>query len=123
MAQHAEARSPAYTALEAITRRLAAGQARKPGAIQFRLTGEESGELAVEVDSRRQVKLIEGASERQPQSLVTGDGKRIRMVLEGKQDAASAFLAGGIQFRGDIRYLERLLQELELVKPRRGREG
>lgn len=111
-----ESQSAAWKALETVAKRFASLEARKPGAIQFRLTGGESGEFALEVDDRRQVKQTAGKSRQKPRIQVTGDGKQVRMVLEGKREATKAFLAGGIQVRGDIRYLERVLLELKLLK-------
>lgn len=116
MAKKTGAQSAAFKALEAITKRFASVETREPGAIQFQLTGDEGGDFALEVDNRRQVKQTAGNSQQKRKILVTGDGDKVRMVLEGKRDPAKAFLAGGIQVRGDIRYLERVLQELKLLK-------
>jgi len=117
MTSKMKTQSAAWKALEAITKRFASLEGRKPGAIQFQLTGGESAEFALEVDERRQVKQIAGKSRLKPSILISGDEKQIRMVLEGKREATRAFLGGGIQVRGDIRYLERVLQELKLLKP------
>ena len=119
MADEPATESPAFIALDAMRRKLAAVEGRKQGVFQFELTGNEVGDFALEVDDRREVKLITGKSERTPRNLVTGDGRKIRRVLEGELDAATAFLSGGIQFRGDVRYLEHLLRELKLQKPRK----
>lgn len=118
MAKAPDGESRVFNALEGMRQKLAAVEARKPGAFQFQLTGEEAGEFAIEVDGQREVKLVTGKSERTPRNLVAGDGRKIRMVLEGEQDAATAFISGGIQFRGDVRYLERLLKDLKLLKRR-----
>jgi hypothetical protein len=109
-------RSPCWKALEAVATRFASMEARKTGAIQFQLTGQEGGQFALEVDQQRRVKQIAGMSPLKQKILVTGNGKQVRMVLEGKRSAAKAFLAGGVQVRGDIRYLESVLRELKLLK-------
>lgn len=119
MAQEPEAGTPAFVALDAIRQKLAAVDGRKQGAFQFELTGGESGDFALEVNDRREVELVTGKSDRTPRNLVSGDGRKIRRLLEGDLDAGAAFLSGGIQFRGDVRYLEHLLRELKLQKPRR----
>ena len=116
MAENTGTQSAAFKALEVLTKRFPSVEVLKPGVIQFQLTGDEGGNFALEVDSSRRVKQIEGNSQQKPRILLTGDGRQVRMVLEGKRDAAKAFLAGGIQVRGDIHYLERLLQEVKLLK-------
>jgi hypothetical protein len=110
-----------FLALQSFRDRLAGAQARRPGVFQFELTGAEPGSHALEVDEHRNVTLVAGTSERRPRSLVSGDGRKIRMVLEGSLDAGEAFLSGGIQFRGDVHHLEDLLRELRLsgARPRR----
>lgn len=47
---------------------------------------------------------------------ITASEEKIRQVLEGKLDAARAFVSGGIQVRGDLAKLEDLLTKLELLK-------
>ena len=120
MAHDTDAETPTFVALDGFRKKLAAVDRRKPGAFQFELTGEESGDFAVEVDEDREVKLRTGRSDRTPRNLVRGDGRTIRRILDGELDAGTAFLRGGIQFRGDVRYLEHLLRELKLQKPRGG---
>lgn len=121
MAQEPVAGSPVFNALEAIRQQLAAVDGRKQGTFQFELTGDEGGDFVLEVNERREVRILPGKSEHMPRNLVSGDGRKIRRVLEGELDAGEAFLSGGIQFRGDVRYLEHLLRELKLQKPRRRR--
>lgn len=116
MANKTDAPSAAYKALEAIAERLSASEARRPGAFQFQTTGAEAEDFAIEIDDARKVKPKPGRSDRMPRNLVTGDGKQLRMILEGKRDARVAFLAGAVQFRGDVRYLERVLDALEMMK-------
>lgn len=118
MAKEAAPQSAGFKALEAIAARFAALEVRRPGTFQFQLTGDEGEDFALEVDSGLKVKSTAGRSQRMPRNLVTGDGKQVRMILEGKRDASVAFLAGAVQFRGDIRYLERVLHELKLLKSR-----
>jgi hypothetical protein len=116
MNAQAVTKSPAWKTLKDFSTRLASLEARKPGAIQFHLSGTESGEFALEVDQQRRVTQIAGRSRLTPLIRITGDGKQVRMVLESKRSAAKAFLAGGVQVRGDIRYLENVLRELKLLK-------
>jgi hypothetical protein len=121
MAQTANGRSAGFDALEKLAAKLAQSDVRRPGSFQFKLSGDEAEEFALDVDKDRRVAATPGAGRERPVNLVTGDGKQVRMILEGKRDAGIAFLAGAVQFRGDIRYLERVLHALKLAAPRGGR--
>ncbi len=98
-------------------KKLARTKARSPGAIQFELSGRQGGAFEINVDRRLRVTCRKGPSRRKPRIRIVGSDKNVRMVLEGKRDARKAFFAGGLQVRGDIRYLERLLEDLKLMKP------
>lgn len=117
MAKRLAKGSATEKAVAKIAKKLGGMAARKAGAIQFELSGGQGGDFLIDVDSRLRVKHRKGRAQDKPRIRVTGRGKDVRMVLEGKRDPRKAFLAGSVQVRGDIRYLERLLEDMKLMKP------
>ena len=109
--------SAAIDALRAVALQVQKSKARKVGVVRFELTGRESGDLSLRVDSKRRVTAKEGKPSGKPKIHIRGDGQQIRMVMEGKRDARKAFLAGKLRVRGDTRYLEALLVEIGLMTP------
>lgn len=46
---------------------------------------------------------------------ISGPSAVLAAIMAGKQEASSAFIAGGLQVSGDLGYLESLLKELGLL--------
>jgi putative sterol carrier protein len=43
---------------------------------------------------------------------VSGSSTVLKAIIDGKNEASSAILAGGIEVQGDLPYLEALLKEI-----------
>jgi hypothetical protein len=94
------------------------------GRVQIRLT--DSGEACCLEQKGGRLSMARmgdtgpGATERgeieRPLVEVTGPARVIQSILDGKKDAAAAFAAGGLMVRGDLVYLEALLNDYGLLK-------
>lgn len=87
----------------------------RTGSIAFRLTGDEAGEYYID-NSPQGVRLLKSAPQSLPLIEVIGDARRIKTILEGKKNARTEFLAGGIRVRGDLRYLSDVALELGILE-------
>lgn len=90
-------------------------KALRKGTIVLRLTGAGGGEYCIDY-SAKGASLAKGMPRSTPLIEVMGDARRIRAILQGKKDARTQFLAGGIRVRGDLRYLSDLALELGIIK-------
>ncbi|GAA4063821.1 SCP2 sterol-binding domain-containing protein [Actinomadura miaoliensis] len=71
----------------------------------------QRGEAAV---SRSEAGAVR--SDEPPVVEVMGDAETVRAILDGEIDARERFLQGGLQVRGDLRYLSDVALELGLLK-------
>lgn len=100
--------------LEAFGQKLTQARNRRDGSIVLHLTGEEAGDWCLDC-SGAAMRLVQGSMGSTPLVEVTGNAKRIMAILEGRKEARTAFIAGGIRVRGDIPYLEAVGRELGLI--------
>ncbi len=101
-------------ALGALAKRLSRAKALRKGSVMLRLTGAGGGEYCLDCSSEG-ARLSKGIPRSAPLIEVMGDTRRIQEILEGKKDARTQFLAGGIRVRGDLRYFSNLALELGII--------
>jgi SCP-2 sterol transfer family len=101
--------------LTALSQKLSDSAPKKRGSILLSLT--DSGEEYVLEGAHREAVVKRGAdsAEAPPLIRITGPSNVLRAVMDGKKEASSAFIAGGIQVSGDLEYLEALLKDLGLL--------
>ena len=63
----------------------------------------------------REARMARAAPTTAPLLEVSVSSTVLKEIMDGRKEASSAFLAGGIQVRGDVPYLEALLKELGLL--------
>ena len=101
--------------LTALANRLSGETSAKRGAILLRCT-DSGEEYSVEGSGKRaQVTGGAGVSGAPVLVRIAGPSAVLAAVMAGKQEASSAFIAGGLQVSGDLPYLESLLKELGLL--------
>ena len=111
--------NPAELAVANAARALGNTKSRTPGDIGLDLTGRDGGTFVISVDSRLCAKHRQGPIPAKVRLRVSGAARMIRMILEGQREPHKAFLTGRLRVQGDIKYLERLLQEIQFsVEPR-----
>jgi hypothetical protein len=110
-----EGMSAAKVTLDVLANRLGNIKALRQGAILLRMTGPGGGDFHLDcaADGAR---LFEGMPS--PETVlieVMGDAARLLAIFDGKSDARTQFLTGGIRVRGDLRYLSDLALELGII--------
>lgn len=95
--------------------RLGKTRSMRDGAVIFHLTGPGGGEFSLDCSAGR-ARAAKGKSARPVLLEIHGDAARIRAILDGRKDAVTQFLAGGIRVRGDLPYFSKLAVELGLLK-------
>jgi hypothetical protein len=96
--------------------RIAGARSARAGDIVLRLSGEGAGTYRLS-SGQQGVQVFETADVGiQPLIEVMGDAAAVQAVIDGKVDARTQFLAGGIRVRGDLRHLSDLALELGLLK-------
>lgn len=81
----------------------------KPGLIVFRAADGSATDLCVLVHaSGVDVGVRADATDEKPALEVWGEPRRLESIVRGEKDARKQFFAGGIQVRGDMRYLSEL---------------
>jgi len=101
--------------LSALANRLTGATPIKRGGIVVRCT--DSGEEYRVEGSGAAARVRSGGEAGGAPVLVriSGPSAVLSAIMAGKQEASSAFIAGGLQVSGDLNYLESLLKELGLL--------
>jgi putative sterol carrier protein len=102
------------SSLRAVSRKLSDSAQLKPGSILIRFT--DSGEEYSIETTGREARMIRAAPATAPLVEVSGSSTVLKAIMDGRKEAARAFLAGGIWVQGDLPYLEALLKEIGLLQ-------
>lgn len=102
--------------LDALAAKVAGARSARVGDIVLRLSGKGAGTYRLS-SGQQGVQVVESAGvDTQPLIEVMGDAEAVQAVIDGKVDARTQFLAGGIRLRGDLRHFSDLALELGLLK-------
>jgi hypothetical protein len=102
------------SSLTALGGKLTGAVALKPGNILIRLT--DTGEECRVTGKGRNIKMAQSATAGTPVVEIAGPSSVIKAVMDGTKEASRAFIAGGLQVRGDLTYLEALLKDMGLLE-------
>jgi len=99
------------------------------GNLTQKLTGAvraKPGSIVIHATDAAESYFLEGTSgslsltgaERAGEAIVrvSGPSRTLKAILDGKKDAARAFVAGGLMVRGDLEYLEALLKDAGMLQ-------
>jgi len=101
------------SSVAALSGKLTGAVPLKQGTVLIRLT-DSGEELSVE-GMGRELRMAAAASPGTPLVEISGPSSVIKAIIDGKKEASRAFIAGGLQVRGDLNYLEALLKDLNLL--------
>src|SRR5690349_14794106 len=95
------------TTLAALGRKLSA-PSLKQGGIVLRFT--DSGEECCIESTEHGIRVTKQPARLPATVQISGPANVLKAIIDGKKEASRAFVAGGIQVRGDLPYLETLLK-------------
>lgn len=111
------ARESVQNSVGALATRVAGTRTARVGDILLRLSGQGGGTYRLAYGPNREVQVAETADVgARPLIEVIGDAQTVQAVIDGRVDARTQFLAGGIRVRGDLQYLSNLALELGLLR-------
>lgn len=109
-----ETSRPLEATILALGRKVSDAVPKAQGTIVLRCS-DTGAEFALEgLGSRPRVTSRRGEGAHQVE--ITGPEAILRAVIEGRQEASRALVAGGIRVRGDLPYLEAVLKDLGLLE-------
>ena len=104
---------PLEASLASVASRVSERVPRDRGSIMVRSTDTDD-QFSVEGIGARP-RVTRGPTATDPAVMVSGPSAVLRAVLDGELEASRAFAAGEIRVRGDLTYLEAILNDLNLL--------